>query len=68
MTYDTTFVVKVISAPNKDVWYSGRIGQTFEAFKDVKRKKPCYRIGYLLSIPAIDCEVVEIIKRVKYTK
>ena len=68
MLFDITYLVRVISAPNPDVWYASKIGQTYEVIKDGKGSNVKYRIGHLHTIPEAHCEVLQTFKVERYTK
>jgi hypothetical protein len=59
MKYDYKFLIKIISAPSKVVWYYRYIGETFETKTAMKNKKIYYFVDYLHAVPAEHCYVIK---------
>jgi len=66
MNYDYKFLIKIVSAPNKNIWYYTHIGEEFEATTNFKNKKLYYFVDYLHAVPAENCEVIKKTEKERY--
>ena len=64
--YDYKFLIKIVSAPNKVVWYYRYLEQSFETNRVMKGSRLFYAIDYLHSVPAEHCIVIKKIEIQRY--
>jgi hypothetical protein len=66
MNYDYKYLIKIVSAPNKLIWFYNYIGVEFETTSKMKGKKLFYYVDHLHAIPAEHCIVIKKTEVIKY--